>query len=237
MHHRTMFREKMQKLRSQELDVIRTWVPSSRNCWFPSIRTNASQSWKHKFPVLGTSGSQALEPMLTNLGTTGSEFEELMVPNIGPNPSQSWNHMFPVLGTGSSQMFQPMLPNLAASGSQFEPRLPKLGTVGSQFLEFPVPERWNECVEILQPQIPKSRIRLSPKIGQRMPVLKSWDYVLQLEKTSQSYLQEFWIPKGWKLEATFASFDTRFISKNCGWKGFNLGIRLNINFWNKPLFW
>jgi len=26
-----------------------------------------------------------------------------------------------------------MLPNLAASGSQFEPRLPKLGTVGSQF--------------------------------------------------------------------------------------------------------
>ena len=33
----------------------------------------------------------------------------------------------------------------------------------------------------------------------------------------------------------FPSFDTSFISKNCDWKGCNLGIRLNKNFCNKPL--
>ena len=51
-------------------------------------------------------------------------------------------------------------------------------------------------------------------------------------KASQSYLREFWLPKGW---AMFPSFDTSFISKNCDWKGCNLGIRLKKNFCNKPL--
>jgi hypothetical protein len=45
---------------SQEMETIGTRVPSFRNCWFASVRTNASQSWKHMFLVLGTSGSQTL---------------------------------------------------------------------------------------------------------------------------------------------------------------------------------
>ena len=178
----------------------------------------------------GTAGSQRFEPMLPNLGPSSRNWQFPLVPssrnyrfsNIRTNAFQSWNRVSAVPGTAGSQDW-----NQCFRCSELG--IPSLGISDSETLERML---WN-----LKPQVPNSGKRRSPKIGgfqvpgnfrfPKVEIIMSCNL-----KAAQSYLREFWLPKGW---AMFPSFDTSFISKNCDWKGCNLGIRLKKNFCNKPL--
>ena len=153
--------------------------------------------------------------------------------NVGTHASQSWNRAFPIQKTAGSQ--------------RLESILPKLGTIGFQFWELPGPKRWPQNFEILHPRIANSGKRRSPKNGTNFPRLEPWVpsstefrfpkvEIVSCNLKHQNFLVLFArMMNSQGLEAMFPSFDTSFISKNCGSRGCTLGIRLNINFCNKPL--
>ena len=120
----------LQRYNFQGMEVIGARFPSAKNCWFPNVRINASQSWI------------AVPEHWNHIGSTGSQFEELQVlkgsnqcfpilepwvpcsrncwfTKVGTNASQSWNCGLRVLGASGSQSLELMRPNLGASGSQF----------------------------------------------------------------------------------------------------------------------
>jgi len=44
------------KRSNQCFPILEPGVPTSRNCWFPNVRINASQSWNHRFRVQRADG-------------------------------------------------------------------------------------------------------------------------------------------------------------------------------------
>ena len=123
---------------NQCFPILEPRVPSSRNCWFPIVRTNASQPWNHGFPVRGTSGSQTLEPIY-------------ILPNLVPKRS---NQCFPIL--------EPMLPNLGTTGVPSSRNWrPKCWNQCSPSLGLCVSSPRNcRLFPSLEPWIPSSRNRL-----------------------------------------------------------------------------
>ena len=117
------------KFWNQSVPILEPRSPSSRNCYFPSVGTNASQSWSHGLPVLGASGSQTLEPTLPNFGTVCFRFKKLLTPKDSNQCVPNLELYGPIRGTAGLQRLEPIFPSWN-HGFQVP------GSAGSQQLRF-----------------------------------------------------------------------------------------------------